>query len=657
MVGTDRSVEAGVIQCLDDFIHVEAAVAGKMCCLFKVIGAVELEVTDMGEVDAALEGTDHIRQIIVEARSIGAGAERDAVMDVIHCMHDLEDVCLVVDDAGKTEDRPSRIIRMNCHLDVVLVAHGHDSLQEVDKVIEQRIRIHILVEGEQLLNMSQALWLPARHHGTVHIASDRVKHLFRIDRIYGSLRIGKNRGTIRALASQFGTCPVEDRHEVVAHQMNVFLAKVFQCLDVVFNIGVAARCSGLDGIGDVDALDAADVQTRSFNFLLEGVDFFLCPELSRLFVIESGDDAGDARDLTDLFQGNGVKFTAIPAKCHFHSLISSFSFSLALVLCSIPGFIPIDEVAGNIAKVAVSWKNDGMKQRFRSAFQTRQYMLSKDYELYYYSDTHFHTVDVHSHDYYEFYFPMEGDIEMEIRGKRYPMTPSNVILIPPGVAHRAIVHSAASYRRFVFWVSKPYVEKLMAESIEYGYILQRAVRGEQYIYSFSGDAMIEMHQLLLRILEEIHSSSYARDSYIAVLIQQLLLDINRGAYAETHVDTSERETDLLERLLAYVDAHLDEDLSLDQIAEDLYVSKYYVSHVVKQQLGLSLHQYILQKRLRQCALELAQGKPVTKVYLSHGFQDYSSFFRAFKKLYSLSPKEYQDVYQKDPARIDEGNQR
>ena len=290
-----------------------------------------------------------------------------------------------------------------------------------------------------------------------------------------------------------------------------------------------------------------------------------------------------------------------------------------------------------------------MKQRYRSAFQTRQYMLSKDFELYYYSDTDFHTVDVHSHDYYEFYFPMEGDIEMEIRGRRYPMSPSNVILIPPGVVHRAIVHSAASYRRFVFWVSKPYVENLMTKAVEYGYILQRAVRGEQYIYSFSPDTMIELHQQLLRILEEIHSSSFARDSYLAVLIEQLLLDMNRDAYQSTHVSQMQRETDLLERLLEYVDAHLDEDLSLDQIADDLYVSKYYAAHIVRQQLGLSLHQYILQKRLHQCALELAQGKPVTKVYQTHGFHDYSSFFRAFKKKYALSPKEYQDVYQKDPA--------
>ena len=41
-----------------------------------------------------------------------------------------------------------------------------------------------------------------------------------------------------------------------------------------------------------------------------------------------------------------------------------------------------------------------MKQELRSAFNTRQYMLSKDFEIYYYSDLHFQQVDPHRHDYY-----------------------------------------------------------------------------------------------------------------------------------------------------------------------------------------------------------------------------------------------------------------
>lgn len=45
-----------------------------------------------------------------------------------------------------------------------------------------------------------------------------------------------------------------------------------------------------------------------------------------------------------------------------------------------------------------------MKKNLKTQFLTRQYMLSRDYELYYYSDSHMANVDSHAHDYYEFYF-------------------------------------------------------------------------------------------------------------------------------------------------------------------------------------------------------------------------------------------------------------
>ena len=48
-----------------------------------------------------------------------------------------------------------------------------------------------------------------------------------------------------------------------------------------------------------------------------------------------------------------------------------------------------------------------MKHNLRSAFNSRQHMLSQDFEVFYYSDTLFQSVGVHTHTYYEFYFFLE----------------------------------------------------------------------------------------------------------------------------------------------------------------------------------------------------------------------------------------------------------
>ena len=62
-----------------------------------------------------------------------------------------------------------------------------------------------------------------------------------------------------------------------------------------------------------------------------------------------------------------------------------------------------------------------MRKKLQTAFQPRQYMLSQDFELYYYEDRALPKVDLHAHNYYEFYFFLEGDVEMQIGEKMYPV--------------------------------------------------------------------------------------------------------------------------------------------------------------------------------------------------------------------------------------------
>ena len=60
-----------------------------------------------------------------------------------------------------------------------------------------------------------------------------------------------------------------------------------------------------------------------------------------------------------------------------------------------------------------------MKKYLRTAFSPRQYMLSKDFEIFYYDDTHMSKQKNHTHDYYEFYFFLGGEASIEINGTSY----------------------------------------------------------------------------------------------------------------------------------------------------------------------------------------------------------------------------------------------
>ena len=95
-----------------------------------------------------------------------------------------------------------------------------------------------------------------------------------------------------------------------------------------------------------------------------------------------------------------------------------------------------------------------MKKNLQTRFSTRQYMLSRDFEIYYYKDNTLSGVDSHTHDYYEFYFFLEGDVSLEIAGRIFPLRFGDVVLIPPGTPHQPYIRdSRTPYCRFVFWVT------------------------------------------------------------------------------------------------------------------------------------------------------------------------------------------------------------
>ncbi len=291
-----------------------------------------------------------------------------------------------------------------------------------------------------------------------------------------------------------------------------------------------------------------------------------------------------------------------------------------------------------------------MKKQLNTKFNTRQYMLSRDFEIYYYKDQHMKQVASHTHDYYEIYFFLEGDVSLAIDRREYPLQCGDVAVVPPGLEHHAVIHGEGTpYRRFVFWITVDYLSRLMEEAPEYGYLMQLAQTKGEYIFHHDRITFNALQTKVFHLLEEIYSNRFGKAAKISLCVQDLLLHLNRTVYNERHERSVGEEQQLSERLIEYIEEHLEEELSLDQMAAEFYVSKYHIAHLFKDHIGMSIHRYIQKKRLEACREAIRNNGKISEVYLLFGFKDYSGFYKAFRKEYGLSPKEWQETVMNIPV--------
>ena len=286
-----------------------------------------------------------------------------------------------------------------------------------------------------------------------------------------------------------------------------------------------------------------------------------------------------------------------------------------------------------------------MKKKLQTVFSPRQYMISQDFEIFYYSDKDVKSVPGHRHDYYEFYFFLGGELLMAIDGRSFSPHSGDMILIPPGIPHHVrILNSDLFYQRFIFWISREYYQQLIQLSPDYGYLARQAEQTGKYLYYFDIFSFYAIQSRLFQLIEERTSDRFGKATKLTLTVCELLLFLNRNIYEAEFLPRPKSENNLYQNLLTYIQEHLEDDLSLERLSKVFFVSKYHISHIFKQNLGISLHQYILKKRLAMSRDAILGRCEISEAALLYGFKDYSSFYKAFCKEYGLSPKEYRQQY-------------
>ncbi len=273
-------------------------------------------------------------------------------------------------------------------------------------------------------------------------------------------------------------------------------------------------------------------------------------------------------------------------------------------------------------------------------FDSRQSMKNGQFEVFYYKDRRPSDIGVHHHDFYEIYFFLGGSVRYRIEGRTYDLEQGDILLINPLELHQAHIKPDTLYERIVIWINRNY----LAELGEFDAGLEECfVHDPAKPTNLLRPDMVQRAKLI-ELMEKLNLESH-RDRpdsalYAKSLLIQILIEVNRMARKETGDTDENEEPDLISRTLTYIGNHYKENISLDALASEFFVSKYYLSHTFSSRVGISIYRYIIFRRLMAARGLMESGEAPGEVYRRCGFGDYANFYRAFKAEYGISPNEY-----------------
>ena len=229
------------------------------------------------------------------------------------------------------------------------------------------------------------------------------------------------------------------------------------------------------------------------------------------------------------------------------------------------------------------------------------------------------------HPYHEIIFFLGASGKILCEQFEAGLTDNSLFVIPANTYHRVIIEDEEEYKRLLIHFRD--IEGLTDTPL-FGSGVPR------YIKHLPEDVLF----LLKKITDNLAFADKPRANLIYGAFMMLLSEIEplEGSHSSKRSDA---DSELLKKCIDHIDKNPRADLSASSIARAVGISESSLYYLFKRNLGISLHKYITEKRISYAHSKIRDGALPTKIYRECGYNDYASFYKAYRKLLGRSPSE------------------
>ena len=250
-------------------------------------------------------------------------------------------------------------------------------------------------------------------------------------------------------------------------------------------------------------------------------------------------------------------------------------------------------------------------------------------------DSDWHST-LHTHPFTELFYVIDGNGEFNIQGQRFPVKANDFVIINPQVEHTELSSPDEPLEYIVLGIN----------GLSFSNLTPVSEGGHPFSFFNLRDEQKDILRYLNAMVQEATSQSMSYELVCHNLLEILLIKILRHQHFDLEVSKQSKATKDISFIKHYLETYYHESIQLEDLASMTHLSRFYISHSFKKEIGMSPMEYLIAIRIKESKILLrTTNYSISQVADIVGFTTPTYFSKQFRKSTGISPTDYREQYQ------------
>ncbi len=250
-------------------------------------------------------------------------------------------------------------------------------------------------------------------------------------------------------------------------------------------------------------------------------------------------------------------------------------------------------------------------------------------------DSDWHST-LHTHPFTELFYVVDGKGEFNIQGQRFPVKANDFVIINPQVEHTELSSPDEPLEYIVLGI----------KGLSFSNLTPVSEGGHPFSFFNLRDEQKDILRYLNAMVQEATSQSMSYELVCHNLLEILLIKILRHQHFDLEVGKQSKATKDISFIKHYLETYYHESIQLEDLASMTHLSRFYISHSFKKEIGMSPMEYLIDIRIKESKILLrTTNYSISQVADIVGFTTPTYFSKQFRKSTGISPTDYREQFQ------------